>query len=85
MSEKLKNQIRHLKMRIAQLDQFGYEEESAAMTEHIKTLEAEVEVLERLEFERAQLELEDLLKKEEKPKKTRRRRKKKVVEEDTPE
>jgi len=73
-----------LKQRIAQLDQFGYEDESAAMTEHVKALEAEAEVLDRLEFERAQLELAALLKKEETPKKTRRRRKKKVVEEDTP-
>ena len=86
MSEKLKSQISHLKTRIAQLDQWGHEEESAAMTEHVKTLEAEVEAFERIEFEQSQLELEKLLKeKEEKPKRTRRRRTKKVVEEDTPE
>jgi hypothetical protein len=76
-----KAQISHLKMRVSQLDQFGYEEESAAMTESIKVLEAEIE------FEQSQLELARLLKeKEEKTKRTyRRRRKKKVVEEDVDE
>lgn len=84
--DKLKAQISHLKMRISQLDQFGYEDESKAMTEDLRTLETELEVLERDEFERSQLELEKLLKeKGEKPKRTRRRRTKKVVEEDTPE
>lgn len=79
----LKAQISHLKMRTSQLDQFGYEEESVAMTESIKGLEAKIEALELLAFEQAQLELAELLKeKEEKPRRTRRRRTKKVVEED---
>ena len=82
----LKTQIHNMKQRIAQLDQYGYEEESALMTESLKVLEGNLEDLERQAFEMAQLELEELLKeKEEKPKRTRRRRTKKPVEEDTPE
>ena len=83
MIEKLTEQIKTLKQRISQLNQFGYEEESAARTKSLKALERN---LERLAFEQSQLELEKLLKeKEEKAKRTRRRRKKKVVEEDVPE
>ena len=82
----LKTQIYNMKQRIAQLDQFGYEEESAAMTGSLKVLESNLEDLERQEFEMAQLELAELLKeKEETPKRTRRPRKPKVVEEDVPE
>ena len=82
----LKTQIHNMKQRIAQLDQFGYTEESIAMTESLKVLEGNLEDLERQEFERSQLELEKLLKeKEEKPKRTRRRRRKKTVEEDVDE
>ena len=71
----LKAQINNLKMRISQLDQFGYEEESTVMTKDLRGLE----------FDLSQLELEEILKEKEKAKKPRRRRVKKVVEEDTPE
>lgn len=84
--EKLMKQINALKLRISQLDQFGYEDESTAMTKDLKVLEVELEAYERLAFEQAQLELAELLKeKEEKTKRTYRRRKKKVVEEDVDE
>jgi len=75
-------QISHLKMRASQLDQFGYEEESVAMTESIKDLEAKIEALKRFAFEQTQLELAKLLK--EKRAKRSHRRRKKVVKEDDP-
>ena len=82
----LKAQISHQKMRIAQLDQFGYEEESAARTKDLKILEAKVK---KLEFDWSQLEITKLLeerkKAAEKAKRTRRRRRKKAVKEDVPE
>lgn len=83
---KLKEQISNLKKRISQLDQFGYEEESATRTVEIRSLEIKLEELEKIEFEKSQEELKKLLKeKEETPKRTRRPRREKVVEEETPE